>query len=442
MRTAGLSLEQAPHLSVPAGFFLAVPASLVVAGCILLFTGAATFISPWSPPTIALAHVGTIGVLLMGMMGALYQMIPVVAGTPVPAIRLAHGVQISLLIGLTGFIWRLFGGSAFAMTLASYSLGIALLGFLLPVGWSLINPATRNETTLGMRIAVITLAAIAIMGLIMSRGYTGSGFPENRFLWIQVHLGLALLGWVGGLIVSVSWQVVPMFYLAPPAGKTTKRTLLAALIVGLILPITVLMIDDSRDAFSSSTLLSSTQWAAVASLPAAVAIWIGHPLLTLLCIARRKRRRSDASLLFWRAGLASALLLVPLAAVACLVDDSHWPILFGWLAIWGWAGMIMHGMLTRIVPFLVWFHRITPLIGKTRVPSIRGLLSQRRIRVGFFIHLTSLLLGAAAIVTQADTIARLTGILLAATGISLGSSLYHVLWKSWQQERPRPAHTQ
>jgi len=225
-----------------------------------------------------------------------------------------------------------------------------------------------------------------------------------------------------------------MFYLARPANRITRRILLAALVVGLVLPFAAFMADDNRDAISSSVFLSSTQWAAIASLPAALVVWLIHPLMTLHSIAQRKRRRKDASLLFWRAGLATAFLLIPLAAATVFLDDNSWPILFGWLAVWGWAGMILHGMLTRIVPFLVWFHRITPLIGKTRVPSVRGLLSQRRIKTGFFIHLVSVLLGAAAIVSQAEFLVRMTGAILIATGISLGSSLIHVLGRSWRQQ--------
>jgi hypothetical protein len=432
MRTTGLSLAQAPHLSVPTGFFLAVPLSLVVAGSIVLFAGADAFSSPWNPHIIALTHVGTIGVLMMGMMGALYQMIPVVVGTPVPAIRLAHGVQALLLIGLACFAWRMLGGTTFAMTLANVTLGLALLGFLLPVGWSLANAATHNETTQGMRLALISLATIVVLGLLMARGYSGSGFPENRFIWTQIHLTLALLGWVGGLIMSVSWQVIPMFYVAPPASKATRRIMLMVLLAGLVLPFTVFMTPDNSAAIFSSARFSASQWAASAALPAALVIWIMHPLLTLFSIARRKRTRSDASLLFWRAGLASALTLTPLAVAAVLIEDNHWSILFGWLAIWGWAGMILHGMLMRIVPFLVWFHRIAPLIGKTPVPSMRGLLSQRRIMIGFSIHLATGLLGAAAIITHSDILVRITGVLLAATGISLASSLYRALFRSWR----------
>lgn len=422
MPTAGLSLEQAPHLSIPASFFLTVPLSMLLSGAILMTTGAASLSHPWNPQVIALTHAATVGVLMMGMIGALYQMTPVIAGTPVAAIRIAHGVHILLLTGLACFVWRLLGGPAWAMTLAGYSLGLALLGFLLPIGWGLASSATRDETTLGMRLAVASLAALAAMGLLMARGYAESGFPENRFLLTQLHLTLALLGWVGGLIVSVSWQVIPMFYLAPSPPKRSRQVILGALVAGLILPFAALALQTNND-----VALSPTRLAAVAALPAALAVWFFHPLLTLRSIHQRKRKRSDASLLFWRAGLASALLLVPLAAMASLMNDHRWQILFGWLAIWGWAGMILHGMLTRIVPFLVWFHRITPLIGKMRVPSIRGLLSQQRIKIGFAIHLASLVLGAATIVTQADILARMTGLALCATGISLGSSLVHVL---------------
>jgi hypothetical protein len=424
MTTPGLSLEQAPPLSIPASFFLTVPLSLLVAGSILMLTGAESLSHLWNPQVIALTHVGTVGVLLMGMIGALYQMTPVVAGAPVPAIRLAHAVHFMLLFGLACFVWRLLGGSAFAMTLARHSLGLALLGFLLPVSWSLAKCATRNETVLGMRLAVASLAAIAAMGLVMAGGYVGASFPENRFLWTQVHLTLALLGWVGGLIVAVSWQVLPMFYLVKPARRITMKALLAALLIGLVLPFAAFMIGASDDA-----VLSATEWAAVASLPAALAIWFVHPLLTLRSIAQRRRRRSDASLLFWRAGLTFAVLLLPLAVLSCFLIDPRWQILFGWIAIWGWAGMIMHGMLIRIVPFLVWFHRITPLIGELRVPSIRQLLSQGQIRIGYSLHLISIVLGAATIVTQVDMLAQLTGAMVAATGISLGSSLLHVLGK-------------
>jgi len=425
LKTGGLSLEQAPPLSITARFFLTVPVAVLLAGCIMMVTGTASLSNPWMPQALALTHAGTLGVLAMGMMGALYQMTPVIAGSAVPFTRIAHMVHALLILGLAGFTWRLLGGPAIAMSAAILCLSAALLAFLLPLGWALARTDTKSETVRGMRLAVVSLASITLIGLVMARGFAGDVFPVKRMLWVQIHLTVALLGWVGGLIMAVSWQVIPMFYLASSVSKTIMRWLFGLLLIGLVLPL--------ASVFASGTVsgfLTPGQLAGIGALPAAVVIWLLHPALILRNISRRKRKRSDTSLLFWKAGLGVALLLMPVAMAALLLPDPRWQVLFGWLAIWGWAGMIMHGMLSRIVPFLVWFHRYSAQVGFEPVPSMRSLLTQQRVKTGFVLHFGSVLFGVTAIVTQVGWLARFTGLLLAATAISLASMLIHVLWNT------------
>lgn len=223
---------------------------------------------------------------------------------------------------------------------------------------------TTHETVQGMRMAVASLAVITIIGLVMASGFAGGVFSANRMLWVQVHLTLAFLGWVGGLIMAVSWQVIPMFYLTPNFGKTTKRRLLVLLLAGLVLPLLVAITGVGFDGF-----LSPSRLAAIAALPAAIAIWLLYPALALRNISKRQRKRGDASLFFWQAGLVSGQLIIPIAIAALVLPDPRWQVLLGWLLIWGWAATIMHGMLTRIVPFLVWFHRYSARVGLEVVPS-------------------------------------------------------------------------
>ena len=422
MKTVGLSLDQAPQLSIPASFFLTIPLGVLLAGLILIGTGSAALVSPWMPHATALTHAGTLGVLAMGMLGALYQMIPVVAGAPVPFTRLAHIVHVLLFAGLLLFIWRLLGGPTMAMKAAIYCFSIAMPLFLLPLGWALLRAPTRDATVQGMRVAVASLLVITLIGLFMATGFAGGVFSENRMIWMQIHLTLALCGWVGGLIVAVSWQVIPMFYLAETVSKAVKRMLLVLLVTGLVLPLLVVFTGVGFDG-----LLSAKRVAALAALPAALAIWLLHPVMILNRISQRKRKRSDASLLFWQAGLGIGLLLIPLATAAVLLPDPRWQVLFGWLSVWGWAATIMHGMLSRIVPFLVWFHRYSAQVGLEIVPSMRSLLPQKRIKTGFYLHMASVLLGVLAIISQLDSLAQLTGLLLVATAISMASMLIHVL---------------
>ncbi|MFC1702615.1 hypothetical protein ACFL1J_07780, partial [Pseudomonadota bacterium] len=191
MKTVGLSLDQAPPLSIPASFFLTIPIGMLLAAYILLKTGSAAFISPWMPHALALTHTGTLGVLGMGMTGALYQMTPVIAGSPIPFTRLAHIVHILLIAGLLGFIWRLLGGPISMMSAAIVCFSIAMTAVILPLGWALIHAPTNNETVQGMRMAVASLAVITIIGLVMASGFAGGVFSANRMLWMQVHLTLA-----------------------------------------------------------------------------------------------------------------------------------------------------------------------------------------------------------------------------------------------------------
>jgi hypothetical protein len=206
-----------------------------------------------------------------------------------------------------------------------------------------------------------------------------------------------------------------MFYLTPSFPVRGEQLIVGAVLSSLVLVVGCL------------ALGASPAWIAAAALPGAAFVWVVHPTLALVAIARRRRRRSDPSLDFWRAGLACSACLLPLGALAVLADDSRYPVLFGWVLLWGWAATIVHGMLMRIVPFLVWFHRLSSRVGREPVPTLRQLLPDRFARVGFVLHVGTLLSGVAAIATGASLVARLTGAGLALTGAALLRSMTHVL---------------
>jgi hypothetical protein len=421
MRTEGLHLEQAPPLAIPLSFFATAPFAALTAGVTLLVVGSPVLASGWSPLTLSLTHLGTLGFLTMVMMGALYQMSPVVAASPVPWVRSAHGVHALMLAAVVALCAGLASGSAWAVFAAIGLAGPALLLFLIPVGVALYRAPARNTTVIGMSTALVALLLTGTTGLWMAHGHGGMRFPGPRPLWIEVHLCVALLGWVGGLLTSVSWQVLPLFYLAREPDPRIKAACQGLIALGVLGPIAVLTFEYTG---ALDTLaVRPERLAALAALPALLAVWGIHPAVCLRALAGRRRRRADGSLLFWRAGLAIGLAIGAVAIAAHLSPDPRWSLLFGWLALWGWAGMIVHGMLTRIVPFLVWLHRFAPLIGQVRVPSIRTLLPDAHVRLGFALHLASVVTGAAAILTTWPPLTRATGLLVIATALQLGRAV-------------------
>jgi hypothetical protein len=359
------------------------------------------------------------------MMGALYQIIPVVAGARVRGARIAHVVHALLVLGLTGLVIGLLTAANRVTFASMLVLALALLLFLPPVAAALARAPTRNESVAGMRLAIANLFVVGVIGLWMAHGHIGMEFPGPRSLWIQVHLGVGFLGWVGCLISAVSWQVLPMFYMASSQSRGLKRAILALVALGVLLPVAVLILE--LFGWIPEGWPAPADLAALGVLPAGLAVWVLQPALSLLGLSRRRRRRVDHSRLFWHAGLCAAFVTAAVAPPAYLLPHPRWGLLLGWLAIWGWAGMIVHGMLTRIIPFLVWFHRFSPLVGRARVPSLRGLLPDRWTRLGFLLHVTSLVVGVVAIASGLDWLARGTGLLLMATAAQLGHSIFHVL---------------
>ena len=423
MKTGGLRLDQAPPLAIPAAFFVMAPIAMLAAGALLTHTGGLALQTAWMPATVALTHLGTLGLLALVMMGALYQMTPVVAGAAVPRIGLAWGVLAGMVLGVGLLARGIPTNTAWMLQAAGLSLGAAVLLFIGPVGAALLSAPGRNETTWGMKLAVASLCGVVLMGLAMAVGGTLGHPVVSRLPWIQAHLTLGLLGWVGALLVGVSWQVAPMFYLAEPVPRIWQRATLGLLVAGLVSVV---------GAHGLSAFVELPGWATgrllpVLAAPAAIAVWGLHPLTTLRSLARRKRKRKDVSLRFWQLGMGAALATLTAGALAWWRPEAAWPVAFGWLAIWGWAGATMHGMLTRIVPFLVWFYRFAPLVGQQDVPPMRRLLPDRHARVGLVLHAVTLVLGLVAIATGVDVVARVTGVALALTGVVLAATLAKTL---------------
>lgn len=412
---AGLSFEQGPPLAIPATFFLTAPLALLAAGCVLVVQGELPWLSPWMPSAVALTHLFTLGFLSTVMWGALYQMLPVLAGSPVPAVRGAHFVHLALVVGMVAFAGGLLFGQAPWLWAAMVLLVPALLGFFVPVGLALARAPKPDPTLVGMMLALASLVLAAVLAVLMLWLYAAVLPWELRRERLVAHLCLAGLVWVGGLLISVSWQIVPMFYLSPPYGARLKKT-------------SLLLIGASMLAISGTLLgRCSHLWVLAAAGPAAVAVWLVHPLQTLRLLGQRRRKRVDDSIHCWRLGLLIALLLIPLALAAALLPNSRLATLVVWLAGWGWAGLIIHGMLSRIVPFLVWFHRFAPLAGRLPIPTTKQLLPRSHLRLALGLHIAALLCGSAGILSSQALLARFTGLLLMLTGGAMLSWLVRVL---------------
>ncbi|MBF0157996.1 MAG: hypothetical protein HQL58_00575 [Magnetococcales bacterium] len=305
----------------------------------------------------------------MTMFGAMYQMIPVLAGLPMPALFLAPWVHGSLAVGVISLFLAIgVGWHRWLMLLASAGLGLALGLFLLQTGYALWRSPVRHPTIAAKRIALASLAVTLALGALFLGEYAHGFFDLDRATMVGIHLVVALLGWVTTLILGVSLQVLPMFYVMPAYPvAVAHRALLGWTTSLLLLPLALWWAGPEQPL-----------WLWCAALPGVIGLSLyGRTLQTVW--EQRKRKINDVSIRFWRAGLfyaGTALLL--LACWPLWPDDVVSRFLFGVLFTLGFVTSVILAMLYKIVPFLVWFHRFSRLVGLVEsVPMMDDLVAER-----------------------------------------------------------------
>ena len=412
MRTAGLRLDKGPSLDVPLRYFLTAPLFGVAAGLLLAWRGAALLQTPWHPHTIALAHLVTLGVVTMVMLGALHQILPVVVGADVPGARWSRLLHPLFSLGVLGLAGGLLLGRPWLLLAALLLLAASLLPLLGQVALGLLRGAGHSPTVQLLRLALLAFAGSLALGLLFGLGHALGHWPLPRAAALPLHVFWSLGGWVGALIAGVGMTVLPMFYLAPPFARGATRAVLAALAAMLVTAPAVLFATAGR-----AWLLLPLACGAVALAVFSAEVW--------RLLRARRRKLSDVSLRYWQGGLAGAWLALALATAAVLSPDPRWGLAFGVVYLTGFAGAVLGGMLTRIVPFLVWMRRFSHVAGKTTVPLMRDLLPPRHAAWQQVCHGAAVLLLAAAALTGADELTRVAGFAFALANGYLWANLWH-----------------
>ena len=378
---SGLSFSQAPPIWVPLRFFLSAPLFGLLAALLALWLGPGLLGSRWQPSTLALTHLLTLGFLGMAMVGAMLQLLPVAAASPVARpVGVARAVHCLLIPGVLLLAGGFLLGMPLPMRLAMLLLGTGFMIFIAAAGLSLWQAPSGNPTVVGMRFALAGLSVTVLLGLLLASNYGWAWWLLRRVEVTNLHLAWGLLGWVGLLVMAVSYQVVPMFQLTPAYPKPMARWLSGTVFLLLLAGSAILVLPEGR----------GRELAALAATLATVAALAAFALVTLRLQLQRRRKQSDVTLLFWRFAMASLLLALILGlagqAVPAWAGAQKIGFMMGFLFIAGFAVSAVNGMLYKIVPFLIWFHLQSLLMGAAKVPNMRQIMPEAGMRRQMWLH--------------------------------------------------------
>jgi hypothetical protein len=423
-----------PSPLVPLGYLLCAAVAFVAAAIGVVWLAPELAGHYYHPRLLALTHTVTLGWITLAIMGASYQLIPIVLERPIWSERLASWQLGILAVSVFGMVAHFYLGTWPGLATAAGLLAVGVALHLVNVGLSLRGFRQWTFTARLIALGYAGLALTTAFGLALAANRAWPFLPGELFATLHAHVHLALLGWITPMIFGVSARVYPMFLLAPAPRRAATLVQLWGLALGV--PSVVL------------GLLGVPGLLPLGALAVAAAT-VSHAAWVFEMAHRRKRPGLDWGLRFTLTATAFLLpaVILGLALAADRLSGPRVALAYAVTVLGGWISLTIAGMMLKIVPFLVWYRVYSPRAGREPVPTLAQ-ISSPRLEGSAYVLLTAgvVLLAITTWLGDAGGI-RGAGIVLALGALAFAGAVARVLGHlharadGWPPRAPLPRAT-
>ncbi|MDL4840587.1 hypothetical protein [Aquibacillus rhizosphaerae] len=315
------------------------------------------------PEILMGAHFLLLGWIVMVIMGAMYQLVPVVFLTPIWSEKLGVVQLIITTVGIISFSLLL----GFNISIAVYGAVILIIGILLFL-WQMImtlkGQENKNILTLFVMAALVCFLITISAGLALS-WTIGFGSSINYTAILHSHILLGVAGWFTLLIFGFSYKLVPMFSLSHGFKMKGSKWAFFSYILGLVVLIVSFWLE--------LPALATVGW---------FLLWIGFTCFCLdiiEIIKKRLKRKLDRPFIFSLIAIGYGWLIHTLVVIFRIIG-IHQDGIWGWmifLYIICWIMFSILGYLYKIVPFLWWTYKYSAQVGKGNVPLLKDMVNEK-----------------------------------------------------------------
>jgi hypothetical protein len=359
------------------------------------------------PQVVAVTHLFTLGWITTSIMGALYQLFPVVLGTSLRSPRVGYASLLLYAPGLLLFTAGMLGGGTTLTLAGAITFSSGLLLFLGNVAATMRRTRPRELTWWTLTAAFVFLGVTIVLGMSLAGNMRWAWLGADRLRALGVHMHVALGGWVLLVVIGVGRRLLPMFLLSP-GGKVRMGAAAAGLVAAGAATLT--LFHHAAGAWVA--------WSAALLLAGGTAVFL---VQAGMHVRRRNRPQLDAGLRLALSGVAflTAALPLGLSALAAGFANARLNTAYGTAAVLGAFTLFVAGHYYKILPFLVWNQRFAPLVGQGRtLPRVADLFSATVAQAVFV-----LLAGGAAGLTAAVLAGHAPTARAAAAFFALGAVL-------------------
>ncbi|DAB27987.1 MAG: hypothetical protein A2513_02710 [Sulfurimonas sp. RIFOXYD12_FULL_33_39] len=381
-----VSQDFAPPFKLISPFFI-LGSLFYLLSVLYLFFFSIENISMLDAKVVSFVHLFLLGFIMMTIFGAMAQLVPVVLEVGHFGVELFYAIWPLLSIGtilmVTGFL-----NYPMILPFGGVVVLIAIMIFVMEIFLTIKKVKKFNLVMSSVLISNMFLFFGIIFGLVMALGYAGMINIDINSL-LKSHVFLVIVGYIVITIMGLSMVLLPMFGLSH--GFSTKPLKIAITIVSLAVLSTVL-----------SSFLDSKLFAYISYMLTALGLFIYFYFINTI-YKTRARKEIDIyakSLIFAYFSLIASLIL---AIIYLTLDYEPLLLSSGWLMFFGFFAFAITGHIYKIIPFLVWFERFSPLVGKQKVPMLADMLPKKSSSVQFIFGAIGVVVVAVALLLQDDT---------------------------------------
>jgi hypothetical protein len=405
-----VSQDFAPPFKLISPFFI-IGSLFYLLSVIFLFFFSVENLSMLDTKILSFVHLFLLGFVMMTIFGAMAQLVPVVLEVGHFGVELFYAIW--PLLGI-GTIMMAFGFLSYPMLLpfGGVVVLIAMMIFVMEIFLTIKKVKEFNLVISSILISNIFLFFGIIFGLIMALGYAGMISVDIHTL-LKSHVFLVIVGYIIITIMGLSLVLLPMFGLSH--GFSKKPLKISMTIVSLsVLSVMI------------SSLSGVVFMEYVGYTLAALGLFVYFYFIKTI-YKTRARKEIDVyakSLIFAYFSLISSLVLglsYLLSGYEPLLLTSVWMIFFGFFAF------TITGHMYKIVPFLVWFERFSPLVGKQKVPMLADMLPAKSASAQFIFCALGVLVVAAALLLQDEVVLKAGASFLLVGALAFLRSVFYMI---------------
>jgi hypothetical protein len=409
-----LATEMAPPFNLVAHFMIAGSIFYMITSLILPFFSSELESGVVSTTLASLSHLYLLGFVMMFIFGAMYQLVPVILEIPLFSKDFAYVQFYLYTVGLSLMSYAFLKTEHFyLLPYGALMVYISMFIFTVNIFLTYRNLERWSIPAKYIFASNIFLFIAVTIGFVVALNLFYGFLDGDGYNLIGAHISGVLIGYVMMTVIGVAMVLIPMFSLSHGFEDRYADIAFNFITLGVALYMT-------GEIFELTFLIGLGAFLfVVALLLGAYQMWV--------IFKGRVRKQND----YWAKGVMasfgfflSALLSY---AISFVFGSERFAMFGGYIFFFGFLAFLIIAHIYKILPFLVWYQRYSPLVGKEKVPMLHEMVVERVADKQFVATFAGTVISSLGVLFKVESLFIIGTLVMALSGFLVIYNIYYTL---------------